>query len=98
MAHVKDGTALTHFVYWLKNQDVSKLSEVDCSDRLLEYSKSQKNFLEVVSSKLFELMLAHHTETVTSRVIKEAEESGDVLQSVGVAFALENEDENQQYH
>ena len=48
--------------------------------------------------KLFELMLAHHTEIVTSRVIKEAEESGDVLQSVGVAFALENEDENQQYH
>ena len=47
LAHIKDGTALTHFIYWLKNQDVSKLSEVDCSDRLLEYRKSQKNFLDV---------------------------------------------------
>ena len=60
----------------------------------------QKNFREVVSSKLFELMLAHHTEIVTSRVIKEAEKSGDGSLSVGVAFALEREDEkeNQQYH
>lgn len=89
MRQALEGDIVKHPVYKAAIKVMEKVGQVD-----------QKNFLEVVSSKLFELMLAHHTEIVTSRVIKEAEESGDVLQSVGVAFALENEDEkeNQQYH
>ena len=87
MRQALEGDIVKHPVYIAAIKAMEKVGRVD-----------QKNFLEVVTSKLFELMLAHHTEIVTSRVIKEAEESGDVLQSVGVAFALENEDENQQYH
>jgi len=87
MRQALEGDIVKHPVYIAAIKAMEKVGRVD-----------QKNFLEVVSSKLFELMLAHHTEIVTSRVIKEAEESGDVLQSVGVAFALENKDENQQYH
>lgn len=87
MRQALEGDVVKHPVYIAAIKAMEKVGRVD-----------QKNFLEVVTSKLFELMLAHHTEIVTSRVIKEAEESGDVLQSVGVAFALENEDENQQYH
>ena len=86
MRQALEGDVVKHPVYKAAIKAMEKVGQVD-----------QKNFLEVVTSKLFEL-LAHHTEMVTSRVIKEAEESGDGLQSVGVAFALENEDENQQYH
>lgn len=87
MRQALEGDVVKHPVYKAAIKAMEKVGRVD-----------QKNFLEVVTSKLFELMLAHHTEIVTSRVIKEAEESGDGSQSVGVAFALENEDENQQYH
>lgn len=87
MRQALEGDVVKHPVYKAAIKAMEKVGQVD-----------QKNFLEVVSSKLFELLLAHHTEMVTSRVIKEAEESGDGSQSVGVAFALENEDENQQYH
>lgn len=89
MRQALEGDVVKHPVYIAAIKAMEKVGRVD-----------QKNFLEVVTSKLFELMLAHHTEIVTSRVIKEAEKSGDGSLSVGVAFALEREDEkeNQQYH
>lgn len=89
MRQALEGDVVKHPVYIAAIKAMEKVGRVD-----------QKNFLEVVTSKLFELMLAHHTEMVTSQVIKAAEESGDGSQSVGVAFALENEEgkENQQYH
>lgn len=52
-----------------------------------------QNFKDVVSSKLFELMLAHHSGIVTEKVIEEAEKSDDGKMPVGVAFALERDDE-----
>lgn len=89
MRQALEGDVVNHPVYKAAIKAMEQVGQVD-----------QKNFREVVSSKLFELMLAHHTEIITSRVIKEAEKSGDGSLSVGVAFALEREDEkeNQQYH
>ncbi|MCR4782610.1 MAG: aminopeptidase P family protein [Lachnospiraceae bacterium] len=47
-AHVRDGIALTHFIYWVKKAaKTEKLSEVDASNKLLEFRKAQKDFLDV---------------------------------------------------
>ena len=47
-AHVKDGVALTHFIYWLKkNIKDKKISELDVSDKLYELRSSQKDFVEL---------------------------------------------------
>ena len=47
-AHVKDGVALTHFIYWIKkNIKDKKISELDVSDKLYELRSSQKDFVEL---------------------------------------------------
>lgn len=47
-AHIKDGVAVTKFIYWLKkNVGKKKITEMSASDVLLEYRKEQKNFLDV---------------------------------------------------
>lgn len=47
-AHVKDGVALTHFIYWLKKNIKDKtISELDVSDKLYELRSSQKDFVEL---------------------------------------------------
>lgn len=47
-AHIKDGVALTHFIYWLKKTIKEReISEVDASKKLLEFREKEKDFLEV---------------------------------------------------
>lgn len=47
-AHIKDGIAMTKFMYWLKN-NVGKiaLNEVSISDKLEQYRKDQKDFYDL---------------------------------------------------
>lgn len=47
-AHIKDGVALTHFIYWLKKTvKTEKISEVDAQEKLLEFRREQSDFLDV---------------------------------------------------
>lgn len=45
-AHIKDGVAVTHFIYWLKN-NVSKtrISEIGAANKIDEFRREQKNYL-----------------------------------------------------
>jgi Xaa-Pro aminopeptidase len=44
-AHVKDGLALTKFIYWIKNINKKKLSEVDAQNKLETFRKLNKSYL-----------------------------------------------------
>ncbi len=47
-AHIKDGVALTHFIYWVKNAAKSgKISEVDAAEKLRSFREAQDDFLDV---------------------------------------------------
>lgn len=47
IAHIKDGAAVTRFIYWLKkNVGCSRITEMSAAERLLEFRKEQKNFLD----------------------------------------------------
>jgi len=43
-AHIHDGAAVTKLLYWLSQQE--NVSELDVVDKILEFRKSQENFLE----------------------------------------------------
>ncbi len=46
-AYIKDGVALTKFIYWLKTQrDIGKCNEYEVSEKLLAFRKMQKDFIE----------------------------------------------------
>ncbi len=46
-AYIKDGVALSKFIYWLKTQkDISKYNEYEVSKKLLEFRKMQEDFIE----------------------------------------------------
>ena len=44
-AHIEDGLALTKFIYWIKNLNKKKISEVDAQDKLERFRKLNKNYL-----------------------------------------------------
>lgn len=47
-AHIKDGVAVTKFIYWLKtHMGKEEITEMSASDVLLNFRKEQKNFLDV---------------------------------------------------
>ncbi len=43
-AHIRDGAAVTKLLYWLAQQ--KNISELEVVDKILEFRKSQENFLE----------------------------------------------------
>lgn len=46
-AHIKDGVACTKFMYWLKhNVQSQNITECSAQDKLQQYRKEQKNYLE----------------------------------------------------
>lgn len=48
IAHIKDGVAVTNFMYWLKtNIGKSKITEVSAADYLEACRKAQDNFIEI---------------------------------------------------
>ncbi len=44
-AHIVDGVALTKFIYWIKNINKKKITEVDAQNKLEKFRKKNKNFL-----------------------------------------------------
>ena len=44
-SHIKDGVALTKFIYWIKNLKNQKVSELDAEKRLEKFRKKNKNYL-----------------------------------------------------
>ena len=43
--HIKDGVAVTKFIYWLKNSNVERLDEIKIEKKLENFRKQNKNFL-----------------------------------------------------
>tara|TARA_B100000029_G_scaffold144280_1_gene139474 strand:+ start:1266 stop:2960 length:1695 start_codon:yes stop_codon:yes gene_type:complete len=43
--HILDGVALTKFIYWIKNINKKKITEVDAQNKLEKFRKMNKNFL-----------------------------------------------------
>ena len=44
-AHISDGVALTKFIYWIKNINNKKITEVEAQNKLEKFRKMNKNFL-----------------------------------------------------
>ncbi len=44
-SHIYDGVALTKFIYWIKNINKKKISEIDAEKKLEKFRKLNKNFL-----------------------------------------------------
>ncbi len=44
-AHIQDGVALTKFIYWIKNVNKKKISEVQAQDKLENFRKMHKTYL-----------------------------------------------------
>ena len=44
-AHIEDGLALTKFIYWIKNKNKKKITEVDAQNKLEKFRRCNKNYL-----------------------------------------------------
>jgi len=44
-AHIEDGVALTKFIYWIKNINKNKITEIDSQNKLEKLRKLNKNYL-----------------------------------------------------
>ena len=44
-AHIEDGVALTKFIYWIKNINKKKITEIDSQNKLKKLRKLNKNYL-----------------------------------------------------
>ena len=44
-AHIEDGLALTKFIFWIKNINKKKVTEVDAQNKLEKFRKINKNYL-----------------------------------------------------
>ena len=44
-AHIEDGVALTKFIYWIKNINKKKITEIDSQNKLEKFRKLNKNYL-----------------------------------------------------
>ena len=44
-AHVEDGLALTKFIFWIKNTNKKKITEIDAQNKLEKFRKTNKNYL-----------------------------------------------------
>ena len=41
-AHIEDGVALTKFIYWIKNINKNKITEIDSQKKLEKFRKLNK--------------------------------------------------------
>ena len=44
-AHIEDGLALTKFIYWIKNINKKRITEIDAKNKLQKFRKLNKNYL-----------------------------------------------------
>jgi len=43
--HIKDGLALTKFIFWIKNTNKKKITEIDAQNKLEKFRKVNRNYL-----------------------------------------------------
>ncbi len=73
-AYIKDGVALTKFLYWLDNNIGKKeISELSAADKLLEFRKKQEDFIEpsfsTISAYGANAAMAHYSADKDSNAI-----------------------------
>tara|TARA_Y100000389_G_scaffold185883_1_gene205708 strand:+ start:328 stop:2025 length:1698 start_codon:yes stop_codon:yes gene_type:complete len=44
-AHIEDGLALTKFIYWIKNVNKKRITEIEAKNKLQKFRKSNNNYL-----------------------------------------------------
>ena len=44
-AHIEDGLALTKFIYWIKNVNTKKITEIEAKNKLQKFRKLNNNYL-----------------------------------------------------
>jgi Xaa-Pro aminopeptidase len=44
-AHIEDGLALTKFIYWIKNINKKRITEIDAKNKLQKFRRLNKNYL-----------------------------------------------------
>jgi len=44
-SHIEDGLALTKFIFWIKNKNKNKITEIDAQNKLERFRKLSKNYL-----------------------------------------------------
>ena len=44
-SHIEDGLALTKFIFWIKNKNKKKITEIDAQNKLESFRKLSKNYL-----------------------------------------------------
>ena len=46
-AHIKDGVAVTKFIYWLKSQiGKTKITEISAAEQLEQFRNTQEHYVE----------------------------------------------------
>lgn len=75
-AYIKDGVALSKFLYWLDNRiGKEEISEISAADKLLEFRKEQKDFIEpsfsTISAYGANAAMAHYSASEESNAILE---------------------------
>ncbi|MEG0527776.1 aminopeptidase P family protein [Amedibacillus sp. YH-ame6] len=78
IAHIRDGVAMTKFMYWLKtNVGKMEMSEISASDYLRELRAQQENFLDVsfdtISAYKEHAAMMHYSATAESDVMLQPE-------------------------
>lgn len=75
-AHIRDGAAVTKLLYWLAQQ--KNVSELEVVDKILEFRKSQENFLEpsfdTIAGSGANGAIVHYRATAeTNRILQDGE-------------------------
>jgi len=90
-AHIRDGAAVTHFMYWLKkNIGTYTISEISAAEKLLEFRKMQPDFLDESFSPIMGYgdhgAIIHYSATPESNVPLQAK--GLFLCDTGAHFRM----------
>ena len=75
-AHIKDGVAVTRFIYWLKNHiGKERLTELGVQDKLEEFRKEQEGYIEpsfaTISAYGANAAMCHYSATKESDTVLE---------------------------
>ncbi len=74
-AHIEDGLALTKFIYWIKNVNKKKITEIEAKNKLQKFRKLNKNYLfpsfDTIAGSGSNGAIVHYRVTKkTNRIIK----------------------------
>ena len=75
-AHIKDGVAVTRFIYWLKHHiGKERLTELSVQDKLEEFRKEQEGYIEpsfaTISAYGANAAMCHYSATKESDTVLE---------------------------